>query len=117
MDMEMLNKRLTLANVYAPSSGSHSEFFDEVRKEVVSMNNEMIIIGGDWSIALNPKIDTNQPSNVYRARSRKWSLSLCLIITWWIFTELYIVILERTAGDALIVHREIGLITFLFLNC
>ena len=26
-DIEMMNKRLTLANVYAPSSGDHSEFF------------------------------------------------------------------------------------------
>ena len=35
------------------------------------MGNELIIIGGDWNVATNPKIDTNHPSNVYRARSRK----------------------------------------------
>ena len=35
------------------------------------MDNELIIIGGDWNVAMNPKIDTNHPSNVYRARSRK----------------------------------------------
>ena len=38
--------------------------------EVVSMDNELIVIGGDWNVALNPQIDCNQPSNVYRARSR-----------------------------------------------
>ena len=27
IDIEMLNKRLTLANLYAPSSGDHPEFF------------------------------------------------------------------------------------------
>ena len=27
MDIEMLNKRMTVANVYAPSSGDHPEFF------------------------------------------------------------------------------------------
>jgi len=37
----------------------------------VSMDNELIVIGGDWNVALNPKIDSNQPSSVYRARSRK----------------------------------------------
>ena len=64
---------MTLANVYAPSSRDHPEFFDKVIKEVVAMDNEIIIIGGDWNIALNPKIDTKQPynSNVYHTRSRK----------------------------------------------
>ena len=71
IDIEMLNKRLTLANLYAPSSGDHPEFFDKVINEVVSMDNELIVIGGDWNVALNPKIDSNQPSSVYRARSRK----------------------------------------------
>ena len=35
------------------------------------MDNELIIIGGDWNVAMNPKTDTNHPSNVYQARSRK----------------------------------------------
>ena len=71
IDIEMLNKRLTLANLYAPSSGDHPEFFDKVINEVVSMDT-----GGDWNVALNPKIDSNQPSSVYRARSRKKLLIL-----------------------------------------
>ena len=70
IDIEMLNKRLTLANLYAPSSGDHPEFLDKVINEVVSMDNELIVIGGDWNVALNPKIDSNQPSSVYCARSR-----------------------------------------------
>ena len=44
----MLNKRLTLANVHAPSSAVHPEFFvKSYKKKVVSMDNEMIVIGGD----------------------------------------------------------------------
>ena len=35
------------------------------------MDNELIIISGDWNVALNPKFDTNHPSNVYQARSKK----------------------------------------------
>ena len=68
IDIEMLNKRLTLANLYAPSSADHPEFFDKVINEVVSMDNELIVIRGDWNVVLNPKIDSNQPSSVYRAR-------------------------------------------------
>ena len=67
----MMNKRITLANMYAPSSGDHPEFFDTVIREIVAMANELIVIGGDWNVALNPKIDTNHLSNVYVVRSRK----------------------------------------------
>ena len=70
IDIEMLNKRLTLAKLYASSSGDHPEFFDKVINEVMSLDNELIVIGGDWNVALNPKIDSNQPSSVYCARSR-----------------------------------------------
>ena len=56
IDIEMLNKHLTFANLYAPSSGDHPEFFDKVINEVVSMDNELIVIRGDWNVALNPKI-------------------------------------------------------------
>ena len=31
------------------------ELFDQVINEVVSMNNELTVIGGDWNVALNPK--------------------------------------------------------------
>ena len=54
IDNEMLNKRLTLANLHAPSSGDHPEFFDKVINEVVSMDNELIVIGVDWNVALPP---------------------------------------------------------------
>ena len=27
IDIEMLNKRMTIANIYAPSSGDHPEYF------------------------------------------------------------------------------------------
>lgn len=71
IDIEMFEKRMTLGNVYAPSAGDHHEFFEKLFREIISMDNELIVIGGDWNVALNPKLDTNHPSNVYRARSRK----------------------------------------------
>ena len=38
----------------------------------MSMDNELIVIRADWTVVLNPQIDSNQPSNdsVYHARSR-----------------------------------------------
>ena len=73
IDIEMMNKHLTLVYIYAPSSasGDHLEFFDTEIREIVAMDNELIVIGGDWNVALNPQMDTNHPRNVYQVRSRK----------------------------------------------
>ena len=66
LDIEMLNKRITLVNIYAPSSGDNPEFFNNVFQQILQMDKKDIIISGDWNVALNPIIDTNQPSKVYR---------------------------------------------------
>ncbi len=69
--IEMLKKCMTVANMYAPNSGCHPEFFQKVIIEVVLLDNTSIVIGGDWNVALNPKIDSIHAANIYRARSRK----------------------------------------------
>ena len=57
--------------IYAPSSGDHPECFEKVIREVVRLDYESTVIGCDWNVALNPKIDSNHPTNIYRARSQK----------------------------------------------
>ena len=46
-------------------------FFEKLFTEIVSLDNELIVIVGDWNTAINPIIDTNHPTNIYRTRSRK----------------------------------------------
>ena len=48
IDIEMLNKLMTIANIYAPSSGDHPEYLEKVIREVVLLDNESIVIGGDY---------------------------------------------------------------------
>ena len=67
----MLDKRITLVNLYAPSSGDHPEFFHSLFSKVIDFDNEEIILAGDWNIALNPKLDSNHPSYVYKTKSRQ----------------------------------------------
>ena len=69
-DIEFFNRLMTLGNVYGLSSGDHPEFFEEVFNKVTSFDNELIVVGGDWNVALNSTLDTNHPSNIYRNRSR-----------------------------------------------
>jgi len=70
IDIEFLNRRMTLGNVYGPSNRDHPEFFQEVFNKITSFDNEPIVVGGNWNVALNPKLDTNHPSNIYRNRPR-----------------------------------------------
>ena len=70
IDIEFLNRCMTLGNVYGSSSGDHPEFFEKVFNKITSFDNELIVVGGDWNIAVNPTLDTNHPSNVNRNRSR-----------------------------------------------
>ena len=40
VDIEMLNKRITLANIYAPSSGDNPDFFNTIFCEIMLIDNE-----------------------------------------------------------------------------
>ena len=51
---------MTLGIVYGPSSGDHPEFFEDLFNNSISFDNELIVVGGDWNLAIDPKLDTNQ---------------------------------------------------------
>ena len=105
IDIEMLNKRMTIANIYAPSSGDHPEFFEKVIREVVLLDNESVVIGGDWNMVLNPKIDGNHPTNIYHARSRKQIVDF--MNTYDLVDVYRNLTLDGIAGGVLMVPREV----------
>ena len=71
LDMELLGKRLSLINVYGPSSGDNPAFFDMVFGKIQQIGNEHIVIGGDWNCVLNMNTDArNYTSTVNRPRTR-----------------------------------------------
>lgn len=72
MDLEILKKRITLVNVYGPSSGDDPQLFQNVSNLVSGIGNENVVMGGDWNCALDFKIDvSNYDSVIYRPRMRK----------------------------------------------
>ena len=75
VDIEVINKRVTLVNLYAPSSGDNPVFFQTLFDNLLAFQNEEMILAGDWNVALNPKLDSSHPSNIYKVRSRKTVLS------------------------------------------
>ena len=70
--MEFLKKRVTLVNVYGPSTGDNPNFFDALSSKIDQFSNEHIIIGGDWNVVLDTKLDArNYKQTTNRPRSRK----------------------------------------------
>ena len=76
LDIEILDKRITLVNVYGPSSGDNQEFFYNLSMQIDGMGNDNIIIGGDWNVAMDPRLDYRNYANIHsRPRSRKQILT------------------------------------------
>ena len=72
MDVEFLKKRVTLVNIYGPSSGDCPVFFEKISDLINDIDNELVISGGDWNVALDVKIDCrNYQSTANRPRARK----------------------------------------------
>ena len=78
LDIEMLEKRMTLVNLYAPSSGDHPEFFEKIEKDIDKIANNYILIGGDWNVVLNPALDSSRYRAVNRPKARKKVYDLML---------------------------------------
>ena len=72
MDVDILDKRLTLTNIYGPSTGDNPYFFEKIFNLVNQIGNEIIITGGDWNCLQNPNLDSrNYSGNPLRPRSRR----------------------------------------------
>ena len=69
IDVEMLQKRLTLGNIYGPSTGDNPAFFEKIFGIINRIGNDLQILGGDWNCTLNPAIDTLNYNNI-NARPR-----------------------------------------------
>ena len=72
LDVDILKKRITLVNVYGPSSGDKPDFFNNISNQIDRMGNQLIIAGGDWNVLLNITFDArNCKGYVNRSRARR----------------------------------------------
>ena len=79
LDIEMLGKRMTLVNLYAPFSRDHPDFFQNLKKKYFDkIANNYILIGGDWNVVLTPALDSSRYRAVNRPRARKKVYDLML---------------------------------------
>ena len=72
LDLEICKKRVTLLNIYGPSTGDNLEFWNEIDDLLENQNADNIIIGGDWNCTLNMNLDNkNYINNLNRPNTRE----------------------------------------------
>ena len=72
LDVEIMKKRITLVNIYGPSSGDKPDLFNNTSNQIDHMGNQFIIADGDWNVLLNITIDVrNYKGNVNLPRARR----------------------------------------------
>ena len=70
LDIEINGKRHTLVNVYGPSDRDNPLFYEELMDKIEDMENESIIVGGDWNVILDVNKDTHRYRGGNRPRAR-----------------------------------------------
>ena len=71
LDIELLNKRITMINIYGPSDRDTPEFIDKIIQVINDIGNDNIIVGGDWNCMLDMKLDSRNYINTNpRPRTR-----------------------------------------------
>ena len=70
LDIEMQSTRYTIVNLYGPSDRDYPAFFEDILEKVEDMNNESIIIGGDWNVIPDMGLDTHNYRGGNRPRAR-----------------------------------------------
>ena len=61
--VKLLNKTIVLANIYAPNKDDISFFEMLIEKIEENTENDLVIIGGDFNLVMNPNIDRKESLN------------------------------------------------------
>ena len=69
MEITIKGKKITLANIYGPNE-DRPQFYSMLRQKVEDLDNEMIIMCGDWNLIIDPEIDCENYKHVNNPKAR-----------------------------------------------
>ena len=75
LDINIEGISFILVNIYGPNE-DEPKIYSELRKKYKSLNNERIILCGDWTLVLNPDLDTNNYLHINKPRARQEVLNI-----------------------------------------
>ena len=77
LDINIEGKKFTLINLYGPNDDK-PKFYKELRQKYKSLNNDNIIMCGDWNLVINPDLDTNNYLHINNPRARNEVLDIII---------------------------------------
>jgi exonuclease III/hemoglobin-like flavoprotein len=75
LDITIEGLRISLVNIYGPNKDS-PDFYIQVKKQIGKMENDYVIICGDWNLVLDPIIDTKNYKFTNNPKARREVLNL-----------------------------------------
>ena len=69
LDINIEGKKFTLISLYGPNDDK-PKFYKELRQKYKTLNNDNIIMCGDWNSVINPDLDTNNYLHINNPRAR-----------------------------------------------
>ena len=69
LDINIEGKKFTLINLYGPNNDK-PKFYKELRQKYNSLNNENVIMCGDWNLVINTDLDTNNYLHINNPQAR-----------------------------------------------
>ena len=69
LDINIEGTKFTLINLYGPNNYKPN-FYKELRRKYNSLNNDNVIMCGDWNLVINPDLDTNNYLHINNPRAR-----------------------------------------------
>ena len=76
LDISILNKRITLINIYGPNRDCPN-FYESVKQNLQEFENDDIIITGDFNLVMDPETDTKHYCHINNPRAREKVVDIC----------------------------------------
>ena len=70
VDITMIEKRMTLVTLYGPNH-DNQHYFKEVFQKIHEIDNDDLIIVGDWNFVINPEIDYSKQRKTFNKNARQ----------------------------------------------
>ena len=76
LDLTIANKKTTLINIYGPNN-DRPNFYEEIKQDIRELDNENVIITGDFNLILDPEKDSKNYLFINNPRAREKVIDLC----------------------------------------
>ena len=77
LEVTIQGKKIILVNIYGPNDDK-PQFYKEIKQKILTLENEQVILCGDWNLVLDQDMDTENYVHINNPRARAVVLDFLL---------------------------------------